>query len=108
MEVINISNRSLSQYSWFILIDYILVDKNASISETSITGDTIFPESSRRILQSINSNMERTDQGLNLHRISLRMQVPIEENILETLQLRKSVFPTTRPDVQMPESKRLA
>jgi hypothetical protein len=45
--------------------------------------------------------MERIDQGLNLHKISLRMQVPVEWKILETLQLRKSVFPTTRPDARV-------
>jgi hypothetical protein len=28
----------------------------------------------------------------------LRRQVPVEGNILETLQLRKSVFPTASPD----------
>jgi len=70
--------------------------------------NTVFPESSRRILQNINFNMEMTHQGMNLHRISLKRQFPIEWNILETLQLRKSVFLTTRPDTQMSEFRRLA
>jgi hypothetical protein len=50
--------------------------------------------------------MKWIDQGMNLHRISLRRQVPVEGNTLETLQLKKSVFPTTRPDTQMPEFER--
>jgi hypothetical protein len=52
--------------------------------------------------------MERTDQGMNLHRISLRRRVIIEGKILETLQLKKPIFQTARPDAQMPKSGRLA
>jgi hypothetical protein len=49
-----------------------------------------------------------TNQGLNLHIISLRRQVPNQGKILETLQLKKLIFPTARPDAQMPKSGRLA
>jgi hypothetical protein len=59
---------------WFILIGYILADKNASISGTSIIGTSYFQRTSRRILHNINSKMERTDQGMNMHKISLRMK----------------------------------
>jgi hypothetical protein len=38
----------------------------------------------------------------------LRRQVPVEGNILETLQLRKSIFPIACPDAQMPGFERLA
>jgi hypothetical protein len=36
--------------------------------------------------------MEMTNEGMNLHRIPLRRKGHGEGNILETLQLRKSVF----------------
>jgi hypothetical protein len=52
--------------------------------------------------------MEMTNQGLNLHIISLRRQVPNQGKILETLQLKKLIFPTARPDAQMPKSGQLA
>jgi hypothetical protein len=48
-----------------------MFDKNASTIGTSITGTPYFQRTSRRMLQNINSNMERTDHGMNLHRISL-------------------------------------
>jgi len=73
-------------------------------------GTPYFQRTSKRILQNINSNMEKTDQGMNLHRISIGMKGPGEGNILETLQLIKLVFPYSpfgRPDarVQMPSSE---
>jgi hypothetical protein len=57
--------------------------------------------------------MEMTDQCMNLHRISLRRKVPGEEHILETLQLRKSVFPynlsgSLDARVRMPSSETLS
>jgi hypothetical protein len=33
------------------------------------------------ILQNINSNMEMTDQCMNLHKISLRRQFPVEGSV---------------------------
>jgi hypothetical protein len=41
-------------------------------------------------------------------RYLLRRQVIVEGNILETLQLKKLVFPIARPDAQMTESGCLA
>jgi hypothetical protein len=41
-----------------------------------------------------------------MYKISLRIQFPVEGNILKTLQLRNSGLPTARPDAQMPESGR--
>jgi hypothetical protein len=55
--------------------------------------DTVFLEDCRRILQNINSNMERTYQGMNLHRISLRRQVFVEGNISGDFIAQKVGFP---------------
>jgi len=35
------------------------------------------------MLHNINSNMEKTDHGMDLHRISLRRQVTVEGNVSE-------------------------
>jgi hypothetical protein len=89
------------------LIDSYSVDKNASISGTSIIGISI-RELTKDYLQNILSIMERTDQNKYLHKISLRRQAPVEGKILEILQLRKAFFPRDRPDAQLPESRRSA
>jgi hypothetical protein len=47
--------------------------------------------------------MERTDKDINLHRISLRRQFFVEENIMETLQLKAgfSYSPSGHPDARV-------
>jgi hypothetical protein len=77
-----------------------------SISQISITGTPLFQKSPKDLLQNIYSNMEKAKQESNLHRISLSMKYFREGKNQEDLQLRKSVFPTDRPDAQLPRSGR--
>jgi len=63
------------------------------------------------MLHNINSNMERTDHGMNLHRISLRRQVTVEGNVSEDYTAQKVGFPYSpfgRPNarVRTPSSER--